>query len=109
MKLDGEKQGKIDRGRLAWRWAAALSLSIVLGAGATPWPPAGRLLAFETLGAKWGNGSAPFRINPNFPDVTLSGSIEQQIEIIRCASQIWRDQSRAKFQFQYLGTTAVRS
>jgi hypothetical protein len=90
------------------RSAGALSLGLVLLAGAIAWL-SGRLLAFETLGAKWGNGSPAFRINPNFPDVTLSGSIDQQIEIIRCASQIWRDQSRAKFQFQYLGTTTVRN
>lgn len=63
--------------------------------------------AFETLGAVWTTGVAPFYINPNFPDHALSGSPDEQIELLLCATGAWRDQTLADFLFSYKGTTGV--
>jgi hypothetical protein len=61
--------------------------------------------AYEIFGVRWPNNRASFSINPNFPDAALSGSREQQIDILRCAAAVWRDQSPASFEFIYSGTT----
>jgi hypothetical protein len=64
--------------------------------------------AYELLGATWSGGSVPFKINPNFPDEGLSGTPEEQLEIIRCAANAWTSQTSAEFTFDYQGTTTVR-
>lgn len=64
--------------------------------------------AYELIGVSWRDGVAPFRINPNFPDVDLSGTPDRQIEILRCAAVAWTDQTLAAFRFDYEGTTTVR-
>ncbi len=83
------------------------SLLALAGALAAALPSSA--LAFETIGVKWRNGSVGYRINPNFPNQTLAGTIEQQIEFIQCAAKAWRDQSRAKWSFAYQGTTTRKT
>jgi hypothetical protein len=61
--------------------------------------------AFVTLGVQWTSNIVGFRINPNFPEPLVAGTPDEQIEIIGSAATAWHDQSRTKFQFQYLGTT----
>ncbi|MBN1442732.1 MAG: matrixin family metalloprotease, partial [Planctomycetes bacterium] len=67
--------------------------------------PALRLEAYVTLGVRWLTGEAPVWFNPNFPDTALSGSAEQQLEILRGAAAAWRDQSAAAFEFEDRGTS----
>ncbi len=66
-------------------------------------PPAS---GYETLGKAWANRRATFRFNPNFPDTELTGTREQQIEIVRSASQAWKNQSTANIELIYEGTTS---
>ena len=67
----------------------------------------GEASAYVLLGASWANGSVSFRINPNFPDTSISGTPEEQIEIIRCAADAWTSQTSSEFSFDYEGTTSV--
>lgn len=60
--------------------------------------------ADESIGFLWENGIATYTINPNFPE-ELAGSRERQIEIIRCAADVWVNQTRADIQFTYEGET----
>jgi len=68
--------------------------------------------AFETLGVTWNRGRVNFRINPGFPRENFEGSTDEwrdlQIETLRCAADVWREQSHADFRFQYLGRTSRR-
>ena len=66
-----------------------------------------RIQAFEVLGAKWAAATVPFRINPNFPNVDISGTPEEQISIILCAADAWRSQTRTAVSFDYRGTTTI--
>ncbi|HLU48250.1 MAG TPA: IPT/TIG domain-containing protein, partial [Planctomycetota bacterium] len=59
--------------------------------------------AYEPLGLAWPNGSAHYRIAPNFPSPSRAGSPEEQLEILRCAADAWSFQSRAPFAFDYRG------
>ena len=63
--------------------------------------------AFETLGMTWRTGRVNYRVNPNFPDQDLSGTREQQLELITCSADGWREQSEADLRLIYLGTTTV--
>lgn len=67
--------------------------------------PKSPLEAFEILGHKWATRQVPLWINPSFPDRELSGTREQQIELLRGAAATWRTQSAADFEFVYRGTT----
>lgn len=60
--------------------------------------------ADESIGFLWENGIATYTINPNFPE-ELAGTRERQIEIIRCAADVWVNQTRADIQFTYEGET----
>jgi len=77
----------------------ALGLALVLCSSPVP--------GFETLGMSWRTGRVSYRINPNFPDQDLSGSPQQQIELVTCSAAAWREQSRANLNFSYLGTTTA--
>ena len=81
---------------------AALILPLILGLAGAIHSPAAR--AFETLGMSWRTGRVNYRINPNFPDQDLSGTREQQVELISCSAESWREQSVADLRFVYLGT-----
>ena len=59
--------------------------------------------AFEVIGLTWPTSRASYFINPNFP--TLAGSPAEQIEVLRCAADSWRNQSAANFRFDYAGQT----
>jgi len=63
--------------------------------------------AFELIGAAWVSAQPGIRINPNFPDESRSGSPQEQIDILRCAAEAWRSQTRAEFRFIYQGTTSL--
>ncbi len=69
-------------------------------------PLATPLAAFEVLG-KWPLSRLSFVFNPNFPDQSLSGTPEQQIDMILCAARAWETQTRAGFEMRYLGETAI--
>lgn len=84
---------------------AALILPLILGLAGAIHSPAAR--AFETLGMSWRTGRVNYRINPNFPDQDLSGTREQQVELISCSAESWREQSVADLRFVYLGTTTA--
>ena len=84
---------------------AALILPLILGLAGAMHSPAAR--AFETLGMSWRTGRINYRINPNFPDRELSGTREQQLELISCSAESWREQSAADLRFVYLGTTTA--
>ena len=62
---------------------------------------------FDTFGPKWIDGAVPYHINPNFPNTALAGTPQQQIDVLRCAADTWRNQSSADFRFFYQGTTTV--
>lgn len=79
--------------------ARLLALSLCLAAFT------GRLVAFETLGFQWPAGEVGFLINPNFPDVAIAGDADRQVEILLCAADAWRDQTRADFTFIFRGIT----
>jgi len=72
----------------------------------TVFPLATPLAAFEVLG-KWPLSRLSFVFNPNFPDQSLSGTPEEQIDIILCAARTWEMQTRAGFEMRYLGETAI--
>jgi hypothetical protein len=67
----------------------------------------GQALAYVLLGASWPSGNVRFRINPSFPDTELSGTADQQVEIIRCAANAWTLQTKADFSFEYDGRTLI--
>jgi hypothetical protein len=79
----------------------SIQVLLVLSALAIPGSTAS---AFVTLG-QWSINVVNFRVNPNFPDRSLSGTPEQQVEILRCAGDAWRDQSTTMFRFNFLGTS----
>ena len=72
----------------------------------TVFPLVTPLAAFEVLG-KWPLSRLSFVFNPNFPDLSLSGTPEEQIDIILCAARTWETQTRAGFEMRYLGETAI--
>ena len=80
---------------------------VLAGAAAGAFPPSA--FAFVKLGVKWPGGTVGYRVNPNFPDPTLSGTPDRQIEFIQCAAKAWRDQSRAAWGFVYQGTTTLHA
>ncbi len=61
--------------------------------------------AFVLIGVEWPARSVGYRVNANFPDTARAGTAAEQLEIIRCAAKAWRDQTRARFEFLYQGTT----
>jgi hypothetical protein len=85
------------------RPCGALAFLLAASALAAALPPPAR--AYETIGFRWGNGSVGYSINPNFPDLSLAGSVAQQIELLRAAASAWEDQTRADFEFLYAGQT----
>lgn len=64
-----------------------------------------RAFGFETLGMSWPTGRINYRVNPNFPDLDLSGTPQQQAELITCSADCWREQTELDLRFVYLGTT----
>lgn len=62
--------------------------------------------SFTLLGPDWPSSNAFYRINPNFP-ATLGGTVDQQIEAIRCGANAWRNQGTANFNFTYVGQTVT--
>lgn len=69
--------------------------------------PALPSLAFETFGVRWPNNEVRFRIHANFPDTALSGTPQEQVEILRCAAGTWARQGAAALDFVYDGPTTV--
>lgn len=67
-------------------------------------PPAA---GFETLGMSWPTGRINYKVNPNFPDQGLSGTPQQQANLITCSADCWRDQTDLDLRFVYLGTTSA--
>ena len=88
--------------RSAGRRAPARGLLLLV----TVFPLVTPLAAFEVLG-KWPLPRLSFVFNPNFPDQSLSGTPEEQIDIILCAARSWETQTRAGFEMRYLGETAI--
>ena len=76
-----------------------LAALLVLGASTSS--------AYEVLPFQWTAGHVPFRLNPSFTDTDLSGSPDEQVQILLCAAGAWHDQSRTTFYFDYLGTTTI--
>lgn len=62
-------------------------------------------LAFELIGVSWPAGRVSYRVAPNFPTSSRSGSADQQIEILQSAADAWTNQSGAPFDFEYDGNT----
>jgi len=60
---------------------------------------------FETLGMSWPTGRINYKINPNFPDQELSGTPLQQLDLITCSADCWREQTELDLRFVYLGRT----
>ena len=60
---------------------------------------------FETLGMSWPTGRINYKVNPNFPDLELSGTPLQQVDLITCSADSWREQTELDLRFVYLGTT----
>ena len=60
---------------------------------------------FETLGMSWPTGRINYKVNPNFPDQELSGAPLQQVDLITCSADGWREQTELDLRFVYLGTT----
>lgn len=60
---------------------------------------------FETLGMSWPTGRINYKVNPNFPDEELSGTPQQQIDLITCSADCWREQTELDLRFVYLGRT----
>ena len=60
---------------------------------------------FETLGMSWPTGRINYKVNPNFPDQELSGTRLQQVDLITCSADSWREQTELDLRFVYLGTT----
>ena len=79
-----------------------LFLCLVLLLTAPLAPPAA---GFETLGMSWPTGRINYKVNPNFPDQELSGTPLQQVDLITCSADNWREQTELDLRFVYLGTT----
>ncbi|MEE3200251.1 MAG: hypothetical protein VX254_09490, partial [Planctomycetota bacterium] len=60
---------------------------------------------FETLGMSWPTGRINYKVNPNFPDLELSGTPLRQVDLITCSADSWREQTELDLRFVYLGTT----
>ena len=73
---------------------------------AVPFARSSLSLAFETLDFRWAGGTVSYWINPSFPDLELSGTEDEQLEILRDAAHAWTDQTRASFAFDYRGRTS---
>ncbi len=78
----------------------------VLTTGIVSLALASPLVAFE-VNWRWAVPHLSFAINPNFPDLGLSGSREEQIEILLCAARAWETQTRAGLQVRYGGETDI--
>lgn len=89
-------------------WSKGSGGFAALAAALALWAGGGQALAFVPIGVQWSGGTVGFRINPSFPEVAISGSAAEQIELIRCGAAAWRAQTRANFEFQYLGTTTKK-
>ncbi len=77
--------------------SVSLALFLILALG-TP------VAAFRTLGTTW-RSNPRYHINPSFPDTELSGTAEQQVEILRAAASAWTTQSSANFEFVFADTS----
>lgn len=82
------------------RWGMLLSVSISLGCLA----PTALLAQF--LG-EWPAKQFSYWVNPNFPDQELSGSPEQQVQLMRCAARAWEQQTTADFRLNFAGTSSL--
>ena len=58
-----------------------------------------RAPGFDTLGMSWRTGRINYRINPNFPDESRTGTRAQQLELLTCSADCWREQSAADLRF----------
>ena len=87
-----------------WRTTPCLALLVLFLAGALSTPQAS---CFDTLGMSWRTGRINYRINPNFPDESRTGTRAQQLELLTCSADCWREQSAAAQRFVYLGTTTA--
>ena len=63
-------------------------------------------LLAQFLGS-WPNNQFTFQVNPNFPDLELSGSPEHQVQLILCAAKVWEQQTTVDFRMNYGGVTAL--
>ncbi|MCA8961682.1 MAG: hypothetical protein KDC38_14255, partial [Planctomycetes bacterium] len=76
------------------------SLLAALLAGSAP------AFAYTFSGASWTTTEVHYRINPNFP-TDLGGTVAEQVEVIRAATEAWTRQGQTNITLVYDGLTSV--